>query len=82
MTDAEIDDITLRVYRARLDASCKGDADSQLRKDAKKHGDTEGRMQRNRSLAYRPVVIEVLVQAGLHTRPIRVAPKKSAEVSP
>ncbi|MGO4337835.1 hypothetical protein AB4037_23240 [Labrys sp. KB_33_2] len=72
LTDADIDRITLAVYRARLDHTCKGDADLQVEKDK-----DSGEKQARRSQSYRPVVIETLVQAGLYTRPVRVAPKRT-----
>lgn len=55
-----IDTIVLNVYRARLDASCKGDADRQVKKD----GDG-GEKQRRRADFYRPLVMETLKHAGV-----------------
>jgi hypothetical protein len=63
MTNEEIDALTLRVYRGRLDGEHPGDADRMVARD--KDG---GRKQATRSLSYRPVVVETLVQLGLHER--------------
>lgn len=82
MTDEEIDRITLAVYRARLDETCQGDADSMVKKDAEKNPNDNGQMQARRSKSYRSLVIEVLVQAGFHTRPVREAPPKKVAVIP
>lgn len=69
----DIDNIVLNVYRARLDANCKGDADLQVEKDK-----DNGEKQRRRAEMYRPVVVEALVQAGVYQRPVHV-PKRAAE---
>jgi hypothetical protein len=62
----DIEGITLKVYRARLDAdSGKGAADRQFSQDK-----DDGAKQQRRSLIYRPIVIETLVQIGLYTRPL------------
>ena len=74
MTPDQIDDLTLRVYRARLDWDCKGDADKQVFSDIAKHGARGAGMQANRSKSYRPIVVETLVQAGLYERPVQLTP--------
>ena len=75
MTNEEIANITLAVYRARLDDdSGKGAADRQVQKD----GD-DGEKQRRRSVIYTPIVVETLIAAGLHERPVRVPSRKAAE---
>jgi hypothetical protein len=64
MTNQEINDLLLRVYNARVDAdSGEGSAARMIGRD----GDG-GKKQRGRSIFYRPVVIETLVQLGLHER--------------
>lgn len=73
MTDEEIDRITLKVYRARLDWENPGNAERQYEKDQ-----DDGTKQRNRSKSYRPVVIETLVQAGFHVRPVRLPPPRAS----
>lgn len=62
MTPEQIDDLTVKVYRARLDASCSGDADRQVVRD----GDG-GLKQRARAMTFRPVVLETCAQLGLYT---------------
>lgn len=67
----DIDDITLRVYCARMDEdSGKGAAERQLLKD----NDGGAKMKR-RSTFYRPIVIETLIQAGIYVRPINMPPR-------
>lgn len=61
MTPAEIDDLVVRVYRRRLNDACPGDADRMVEKD-----DDGGKAQRARSDFYRPMVMAVLLETGLH----------------
>lgn len=61
MTPEEIDDLVLRVYRRRLNDACPGDADRMVEKD-----DDGGKAQRSRSEWYRPMVMAVLLETGLH----------------
>ena len=69
----DIKDITLRVYRAMLEAdSGVGAADRQVAE----HGEEK---QKRWSLIYRPTVIETLVQVGLYKRPIPPQPVKKSE---
>ena len=70
----DLDSIILNVYRARLDANNKGDADLQVEKD----GDN-GEKQRRRAEIFRPVVVETLVQAGVYQRPVHTPKRGSAE---
>jgi len=71
MTNEEINDLLLRVYNARVDAdSGDGSAARMIERD----GDG-GEKQRGRSVFYRPVVIETLVQLGLYERPKPVGRK-------
>lgn len=78
MTDEEIDALTLKVYRARLDWECAGNADKQLAKDLEKFPNDNGAKQFGRSQSYRAVVTETLVQAGFHVRPVRPPPVRKA----
>lgn len=74
MTSAEINELVLKVYNARVDAdSGEGSAARMIERD----GDG-GEKQRGRSIFYRPVVIETLVQLGLHERP-KPAVRKTLE---
>ena len=66
MTQEEIDDLTLKVYCARVDAdSGKGASERMIAKDA-----DGGLKQRARSAFYRSTVVETLVQLGLYKRPV------------
>jgi hypothetical protein len=65
MTTEEINELVFRIYNARVDSdSGEGSAARMIERD--KDG---GEKQRSRALFYRPVVIETLVQLGLHERP-------------
>ena len=67
----DIEGITLKVYRARLDAdSGDGAADRQLLQD-----NDGGVKQQRRSIIYRPIVLETLVQVGLYVRPVPTPPQ-------
>ena len=64
MTPQEIDELVAKVYRARLDHTCSGDAERLEKKlDAKKF--------QAAAEQYRPVVVEVLVQMGVIPDPRR-----------
>ena len=69
----DIDDVLLRVYRARLDAESNGAADRQAAKDA-----DGGAKQRRRAECYRAIVTETLVQAGVYVRPVRERPARKS----
>lgn len=77
MTDEEIDDLVLKIYRARLDWECDGNAERQYEKDK-----DDGTKQRNRSKSYRPIVVETLVQAGVYVRPVRPPPVRKTPPEP
>ena len=67
----DIDDITFRVYCARMDEdSGKGASERPLLRD-----NDGGTKMRRRSFFYRPVVVETLVQAGIYVRPINMPPQ-------
>jgi len=71
----DIKEITLKVYRAMLEAdSGVGAADRQVAE----HGEEK---QKRWSLIYRPTVIETLVQVGLYKRPLPPQPVKKDEES-
>lgn len=74
MTNEEINAICLTVYRARLNAECKGDADRQLEKD-----DDGGKKQASRAQFYRPVVTETLIAVGLHERSVKAPPPRARD---
>ena len=59
MTPEEIDDITIRVYRRRLDDECPGDADRQLARIGEKKMHAYAR-------SWRGIVVATLIEAGLH----------------
>lgn len=61
MTPQEIEDLTMRVYRRRLEDSCPGDAEFAL----KKHG--HARMQRHANV-WKPLITAVLMELGLHEK--------------
>ncbi len=68
-----IDEITLKVYRSRLETdSGEGAADRQVAE----HGEEK---QKRWSLIYRPTVIETLVQVGLYERPLPPRQVKKSE---
>jgi len=68
----DIDDITFRVYCARMDAdSGEGASERVMAQD-----NDGGVKMRRRSLFYRPTVIETLIQVGLHVRPVPVPPQR------
>ena len=70
MTQEEIDDLVLKVYRARLNADHPDAADRQVRTT------TDGeKAQRRWAQFYRPVVVATLIALGLHERP---APNRRA----
>ena len=69
ITKEQIDDIVLRVYRARLDAdSGEGAADRQRNNDAKDGEKFPDSKQLSRAQFYRATVVETLVQAGVYER--------------
>lgn len=68
--NVDIDDITLRVYAARMDEdSGEGAFDRMLAQD-----NDDGKKMKRRAQFYRPVVTEVLVQLGLHVRYVPTPP--------
>lgn len=70
MTSQQVDDLCVKVYRARLDDECKGDADRMVQKD----GD-RGQKQAKRALFYRPVIAATLEALGLYERPKKGPPQ-------
>lgn len=70
MSEREVELITIGVYRARLDATFKGDADRMVAKDK-----DNGEKLERRAMAYKPIVTETLILAGLYERPER-GPKR------
>lgn len=72
MTRDEIDDLVFRVYCARIDQECDhGTSTKMIERD-----EDGGVRQRRRSLFYRPVITETLVQLGLCKRPLP-APRRA-----
>jgi hypothetical protein len=61
MTPQEIEDLTMRVYRRRLEDSCPGDADRAL----KTHG--PALMQRHANI-WKPLITATLIELGLHEK--------------
>jgi hypothetical protein len=61
MTPEEIEELTMRVYRRRLEDSCPGDADRAL----KTHG--PALMQRHANI-WKPLITATLIELGLHEK--------------
>ena len=72
LTDQEVDDLTLAVYKRRCDDEWPGNADRQI----EKHGEEK---VRRFSRFYRPSVVATLIELGLHDKPVRTPPRKPKE---
>lgn len=64
-TNEEIRDISVMIYKLRLEQSCKGDTDRMLAKDREKDPDDNGKKLRGRAGAYDSLTRAYLSVLGL-----------------
>lgn len=55
MTPDQIRDISVEVYKRRLEDSCRGDTERMLKKDAEKDPNDNGKKLRGRAACYDPL---------------------------